>query len=135
MSDAQDEQTRVSLVGVPGVLKRQAWDGRVLVQMGSSDQEEEFARRYSAQGAKRAIPPERGVWVDLSRFDYHFVDHRVSQDTIGLMSEGGSLNTKCSYRSRGRGVISKLLVFLLSLTGSTPVNGCNGTSLISPLEA
>ena len=55
--------------------------------MATTEQEDEFARRYSAQGAKMAALPERGVWVDLARFDYHFIDHRVAQDTIGLMSE------------------------------------------------
>ena len=88
MSDAQDEQTHVSLEGVPGVLTRQAWDGRVLVRMATTEQEDEFARRYSAQGAKTAALPERGVWVDLARFDYHFVDHREFENMMGSMSEG-----------------------------------------------
>ena len=80
--------------------------------------------------------PERGVWVDLARFDYHLIDRRVAQDTIGLMSEGASvITTRRSQRVRRCGVISKLWLFLLSLIGSTPVSGSNSISLISPLEA
>ena len=86
--ESPSEVTRVEIEGIPGVLKRQAWDGRVLVQMGSRDQEDRFTQRYAAQGAKRAIWPEKGVWVDLARFDYHFVDHRSFENMIGSMSEG-----------------------------------------------
>ena len=31
--DTPDEQTHISIEGVPGELRRQAWDGRVLVQL------------------------------------------------------------------------------------------------------
>ena len=86
--ESPSEVTRVEIEGVPGVLKRQAWDGRVLIQMGSRSQEGSFAQRYATLGAKKAIPPEKGVWADLAQFGYHFVDHHGSEDTIGLMSEG-----------------------------------------------
>ena len=81
--EAPSEATHVEIEGVPGVLKRQAWDGRVLIQMGSRGQEDKFAQRYATLGAKRAIQPEKGVWVDLARFEYHFVDHREFENMMG----------------------------------------------------
>ena len=108
-----------------------------MVQLGSKDQEETLAKRYAAQGAKRSAPLERGVWVDLARFDYHFIDQRDSQDTIGLMSEGDSVAIRSlsnrPWRRPG-GLVSRLFVILLSLFGSTPVVE-GKVSLISPLQA
>ena len=125
--DTPAEVTRVEIEGVPGVLKRQAWDGRVLIEMGSRAQEDAFVQRYATLGAKRAIPPEKGVWADLARFDYHFVEHRESEDTIGSMSEGETdfhrpsrLTTASHSMLKATRGITRLVLFLVSLL-SQPV--------------
>ena len=95
LPDAPDELTRVYIEGVSGTIKKQAWDGRVLVQFETRDQENAFVQRHSGQGVKKAVWPDKGVWVDLAKVDYHFVGDGPPLEAIGLMSEGECPIIKC----------------------------------------
>ena len=68
------------------------------------------------------------MWADLARFDYHFVEHRESEDTIGSMSDGefhmpSRLTTASHSMLKPRGSITRLVAYLVSLFVSTHVQG------------
>ena len=67
------ERTHIEVEGKPGVMRRQALDGKVLVILASVEEEEEFAYAHRRLGAAKAGGGARGVWLDLTRHDYRIV--------------------------------------------------------------
>ena len=67
------ERNRIEVEGRPGVMRRQALDGKVLVTLASVEEEDEFAYAHRRLGAAKAGGGARGVWLDLTRHDYRFV--------------------------------------------------------------
>ena len=68
-----------------------------MAQLGCYNQEDAFAQHSAELGAKQAVPPERGVWVELSRLDYHLIGNCQDGEAIGLLINKGPI-----VRSRGR---------------------------------
>ena len=68
-----EEKHRIILEGVhPGTIVAQAVDGRVKVHMADRGREEAFFKTHRKLGI--VLDEPRGLWVDLSRFDYFFDD-------------------------------------------------------------
>ena len=64
-----------------GTIREQAWDGRVRVEMATSQAEDEFAHEFRHEGATKD-ERKTGVWVDLSKHTYYFPES-LSGFTLG----------------------------------------------------
>ena len=71
LDDPISETKEVIVEKRHGTIMEQAWDGRVLIEMATTQAEDNFACEFSNMGAKRD-DRKPGVWVDLSRHTYYF---------------------------------------------------------------
>ena len=73
-----DKKVDIEVEGYRGVVKDQAWDGRIRVEMATSEMEDDFAYDYRNLGTQKDVSA-RGVWIDLEKFRYCFHESEPDQ--------------------------------------------------------
>jgi len=69
LTEPMESKFRIEIEGRTGLIRRQAIDGRILVDFQSARLNDAFAQDFKRRGAHLS-GDDRGVWLDSERFDY-----------------------------------------------------------------